>query len=167
MDLSAKSDAQIRNLIDNFEREGAVGDPVYRLALAEMTRRTVPELDPQKTFARILEAARERRFLSYKELAEASGAPWQKVRHKIGRHLWHIVHYAHCRGWPMLSAIVVNKTHLHTGKMDPDTLKGFVAAAEGLGHAVQDGRDLLKAEQERVFAWAAEGRPAEYDAPAR
>ena len=56
-------------------------------------------------------------------------------------------------GWPMLSAIVVNKPNIATGKMDPATLKGFVTAARALGHAVTDEEGFLRKQQAAVFAW--------------
>ena len=54
----------------------------------------------------------------------------------------------------MLSAVVVNKQNLGTGKMEPDTLKGFVAAARQLGHEVNDDETFLREQQELVFEWA-------------
>jgi hypothetical protein len=57
--------------------------------------------------------------------------------------------------WPMLSAIVVNKPNKETGRMDPATLKGFVAAARVLGHAVVDEEQFLREQQAEVFKWAA------------
>ena len=37
-------------------------------------------LDLQTTYKTILEAARDGRFISYGDLAQANGAKWQKVR---------------------------------------------------------------------------------------
>jgi hypothetical protein len=37
-------------------------------------------LDFEKSLSIILEAAREARFLSYRELADANGADWSQVR---------------------------------------------------------------------------------------
>ena len=55
----------------------------------------------------------------------------------------------------MLSAIVVNKPNLETGSLEPETLKGFIAAARDLGHPVTDDQAFLKDQQKRVFDWAA------------
>src|ERR1700676_3971130 len=103
-------------------------------------------------------AAKERRFLSYKELSNASGADWGQVHYAIFKHLWNLLEYAHRNNWPMLTAIVVNQLNVGTGKMDPKTLKGFITAARDLGYAVTDEESFLREQQARVFAWAG-GRP--------
>ena len=54
----------------------------------------------------------------------------------------------------MLSAIVVNKPNVETGKMEPDTLKGFIGAARELGYPITDEQTFLREQQARVFAWA-------------
>lgn len=102
----------------------------------------------------IRRAARERRYVSYKELADASGADWGQVRYAIGQHMWDLVEYAHRMGWPMLSAIVVNKPNVTTGRMEPETLKGFIAAARDLEYDIGDDEEaFLREQQEKVFAW--------------
>jgi hypothetical protein len=53
-----------------------------------------------------------------------------------------------------VSAIVVNKQHVATGKMEPETLKGFIAAARDLGLPVTDEESFLREQQDRVFDWA-------------
>ncbi len=82
---------------------------------------------------------------------------WTKVRYVMPKHLWGLVEYAHRKGWPMLSAIVVNKSNTMTGKMKPNTLKGFIRAAQTLGLSVLDEEAFLKEQQQKVFAWAWEG----------
>jgi hypothetical protein len=54
----------------------------------------------------------------------------------------------------MLSAIVVNKPNVTTGRMEPKSLKGFVGAARELGYTVTDEDAFLKEQQQRVFEWA-------------
>jgi hypothetical protein len=54
----------------------------------------------------------------------------------------------------MLSAIVVNKPNVSTGTMEPETLKGFIAAARDLGYSVTDEEGFLREQQDRVFACA-------------
>jgi hypothetical protein len=153
-DLSARSDQQIRNLIDNHERQNATGRPIYAAALAERERRRSHGLDFETSMRVIRAAAQEGRFLSYKELADASGADWSKVHYAIGGHLWALITYAHARGWPMLSSVVVNKPNVETGEMEPRTLEGFVNAARLLGYAVVDPGEFLREQQALVFAWA-------------
>jgi hypothetical protein len=129
-------------------------DSVYVEALAEHARRIGKGLDFEKSYDAIRNSAVERRFMSYKELADASGAEWSKVHYSIGGHLWSLVEYAHRKGWPMLSAIVVNKPNVACGNMEPETLKGFIAAAKQLGLSVTDERAFLRDQQRRVFEWA-------------
>jgi hypothetical protein len=102
-------------------------------------------------------AARQRKFLSYKELADASGVAFNKARYAINDHLWQLVEYAHRRGWPLLSAIIVNKSNVRTGDMEPRTLKGFISAAHDLSYPVTDVHAFLHKQQACVFEWAAAG----------
>jgi hypothetical protein len=137
IDIQILSDDQLRTLIQNHRRKGATDAPIYVDELRELEKRKGKGLDFEKSFSIIKGAASQGRCLSYKELADASGADWAKVHYAIGGHLWNLVEYAHRRGWPMLSAIVVNKPNVTTGQMEPETLKGFVegfvAAARALG----------------------------------
>lgn len=149
------SDAELENLITNHRRHNATDHPLYLEVLEERARRKGRGLNFEKSFEIIRRSAGQRRFLSYKDLAEASGAEWTRVRYSIGEHLWYLVEFAHRKGWPMLSAIVVNKPHVQTGDMDPVTLKGFVVAARELGYAVIDAREFLREQQAKVFDWAA------------
>jgi hypothetical protein len=89
-------------------------------------------------------------------LADASGADWGQVHYEIGGHLWRLVEYAHQKNLPMLSAIVVNKPNIDSGRMERDTLKGFIGAARLLGYPVTDEEAFLKEQQARVFASANE-----------
>jgi 5-methylcytosine-specific restriction protein B len=143
----------LKNLIANYRRKNAV-DEIYKSALAELDRSNGKGLDFDKSFAVIRKAARQERFLSYLELAEASGAQWSKVRHSVGAHLGGLIEYCHLHGMPLLSAIVVNKPNLVTGGMEPETLKGFIAGARMLGIAVTDELAFLREQQANVFTWA-------------
>ena len=129
-------------------------DPVYIEALADQARRIGKGLDFKKSYDAIWRSAAQGRFLSYKDLADASGAEWSKVHYSIGEHLGSLVEYAHRKGWPMLSAIVVNKPNVASGNMEPETLKGFIAAAKELGLSVTDEEGFLRDQQQRVFQWA-------------
>jgi hypothetical protein len=148
------TDDQLQNLIENHRRQKATSAPVYLEALREWQLRKGKGLDFDKSFEIISAAAKEGHFLSYKELADASGADWGQVHYAIGGHLWDLVEFAHRNCWPMLSAIVVNQPNRRTGKMEPETLKGFIAAARDLGYSVTDEEGFLREQQDRVFAWA-------------
>ena len=146
--------AQLQNQIQNHRDKHSTDLPLFVDALRELEKRKGKGLDFDKSFSIISRAAKEGRFLSYKELADASGADWGQAHYAIGGHLWNLVEYAHRKGWPMLSAIVVNKPNVATGRMKPDTIKGFIGAARDLGYAVTDGETFLKEQQAHVFAWA-------------
>lgn len=153
--VSEWDDKQLANLIANYQRLGKVDDTYYHDALSEMARRKGAGLNFEKTFRAVLRAAKERRFLSYKQLSDESGVEWSKVRYAVNQHLGDLVEYAHRRRWPLLSAIIVNRQNLENGLMEPPTLKGFCEAARSLGYAFADEEAFLKEQQERVFEWAA------------
>lgn len=152
--VSERDNTQLATLIENYQRQGRVGDAYYLDLLSELARRKGSGLDFDKTFRAVLKAARERRFLSYKQLADESGVEWSKVRYAAGQHLGGLLEFAHRKGWPLLSAIVVNQQNLELGHMEPSTLKGFCEAARALGYVVSDQETFLKDQQNRVFEWA-------------
>ena len=79
-------------------------------------------------------------------------------------HLFALLNYSHGKGWPLLSAIVVNKKHVDSGQMEPSTIKGFVEAARELGYTVTDEEAFVKEQQNRVFEWAkGNGTPSPQD----
>lgn len=141
--------------IEAFRRNGLESDPDFPRLLEEWERRKGQGLDFKKSMRIIHRAAAERRFLSYKDLADESGLDWNKVHYAVNEHVGRLIEYAHRRGWPMLSAIVVNKHNRDTGKMEEYTHRGFLNAARELGRTVLNEDTFLEEEQERVFAWAA------------
>jgi hypothetical protein len=151
MDVATLSPEQLENLINNHRRKRATGSAVYLEALGELERRRGKGLDFDKSLTIILNAAREERFLSDKELADASGADWGQVRYAVGEHLWKLVEYSHRRYGILLSSIVVNKPNVGSGAMEPETLKGFIGAARLLGYPVVDEVGFLQEQQRRVF----------------
>ena len=157
IDPNALSDNELDNLIANYGRRG-VHDAIYISALSIKAKRKGKGLDFEKTMNAIGEAASKGRFIGYGELAEASGADWTKVRYAIGPHLDDLVEYCHRRGWPLLSAIVVNKPNVKTGELEADSLKGFVAGARSAGIPVTDDYAFLRGQQSKVFEWAGSAR---------
>jgi hypothetical protein len=148
------SSEQLKNIIDNYGRHGKTSDPAYLAALEELARRKGRGLNFSKSLELIRKAAAERQFLSYKQLADGSGVDWLKVRYAISGHLDELLVYAHGKGWPMVTAIVVNQQNLSTGRLEPSSLEGFVKGAKIFGYAVADEEEFLKEQQERVFEWA-------------
>jgi len=157
MNVEVLPDDGLKNVIANYERRRLTSDPVYLAALRELDRRKAKGLDFEKTKEIVRAAAVQRRFLSYKEVADASGVAWTQVRYEMNRHLGRLVTYAHRHGWPLLSAIVVNQQHVATGKMEESSLKGFITIARELGYRVTDEEAFLRDMQGKVFDWAASG----------
>jgi hypothetical protein len=100
INVETLSIGQLENLIQNHRRQRATNVPLYVDALRELEKRKGKGLDFDKSLSIILEAAKERRFLSYKELADASGADCGQVHYAIGEHLQKLVEYADRKGWP-------------------------------------------------------------------
>src|SRR6516164_5134951 len=150
IDVETLSVGELENLIQNHRRKRATDALLYVDALRELEKRKGKGLDFDKSLSIILEAAKGRRFLSYKELADASGADWGQVHYAIGEHLWRLVEYADRKGWPLLSSIVVNKPNVTTGKMEPETLKGFIAAARLLEKRIIDEEGFLGRTRARI-----------------
>ena len=111
------------------------------------------QLDLKKTYRAILNAARDKRFISYGDLAKANDADWQKVRYEMNRHLGNLVKIAATHNWPMLTAIVVNQNNLETGTLDGTTRDGFINAAEEFGFDVSDRAAFVKEQQLAMFDW--------------
>ena len=113
---------------------------------AEVTQEVLNAYDAAKRYAK---------NPCYADLAALHGADWAKVRHAMPGHLWAVVQWSHAQGGPMLSAVVVNKQHLETGWMEPETLRGFIGAAEELyRRCIADHVCFLRDQQERCFEWA-------------
>ena len=116
-------------------------------------------LEMAQTFAFLRAAAEARRFVSYGAVAAASGLSWQQARRRMDPHLFALCHRATGRGWPLLSAIVVDQRSVVHGRMGGRPLIGFARAAERCGRIVGgDAAMFLAAEQIRVFDWAEKER---------
>lgn len=112
------------------------------------------QLDLNKTYRAILAAARDRRFISYGELAQANEAEWQRVHFSMNTHLGELVRIAAENDWPMPSAIVVKKDNVASGTLDGRSRDGFINAARELGFNVGDPAAFVMEQQQAVFAWA-------------
>lgn len=153
VDLATKTPVELNNFLENRRRAGDTSSEIYMAWLDEAQRRK--GFEPDKSRQTILAAAKQRSFLSYKDLSDASGLNWSKVHYSIGKHLWDLIEPIYRRHEILVSAIVVNKPNVASGKMDPETLRGFITAAETLGVAVDaDHAAFLKKSQEAVFAAA-------------
>ena len=93
-------------------------------------------------------------FVTYGDLAAASSVEWRKARLPLPHQLGRLVYVAHERGWPLLSAIVVNRGQVDTGALEGESLAGFPAAAQMVGLKVEDPQAFLREQQKAVFEWA-------------
>jgi 5-methylcytosine-specific restriction protein B len=131
-------------------------DPALDQALlAELRALEAPRLDEARSCAAIRAAGRERSFLSYGDVAAANFLAWPEARQRMDAHLQAVCASSLRAGGPLLSAIVVNRTGVATGRMEPRALAGFTAMAARLGVAVgPDPAQFLAREQARVFEWS-------------
>ena len=112
-------------------------------------------LDPEKSVAAIRSAAAEGTFISYGQIARASGTPWSMaVRNQMRPHLEGVCDRMLREAGAMISAIVVNAGNLETGKLDPESLSGFVDCARRLDFVdIEDREAFLREQQRLTFAW--------------
>jgi hypothetical protein len=152
-----KTDAEIDAWIANHERAGKTQSELYRALIEERNLRHGHGLSITKSVEAMISAAREKRFISYGELADANGIEWTKARHRMNGkhgHLDDLLAYCHSNGMPLLTAIVVQKGKLDSGDMDQFTMDGFIEGVERLGVAVTDRDGFLKKCQRECFEWA-------------
>jgi hypothetical protein len=154
LDLDSKPTKDLQTIIANCVRLNRTGDSVFAAANAILATRLTGEYNMEKTIAVICKQGRLRSFLSYKDIADASGLNWVKSRRGVGPHLEAVSAYSASKGWPLLTSIIVNKDKVDTGEMTVDNLKGFLEAVREAGVEV-DIEDVafVKREQQRVFAW--------------
>ena len=154
-DLASMSEASLRQLIANYERLGRGSAEVPMAARLELHNKVGPDFSFQKVMLVIVQAAKEKHFIAYGDLAKACGLDWSKAYRQIGPMLGNVVEYGYHKGWPMLSAIVVNAEHVDSGSMEASALQGFIAAATNLKlFTGGDERKFLREQQDAVFAWA-------------
>ena len=116
----------------------------------------------------ILQAARQRKFLAYGELAKAQDVEWGSSRNHIFAQLGKLLGLAYEKNWPLLSAIVLNQAHLADGLLEGAALTGFINDVKRKGIVVDDALAFLKAEQYKVFDWAPtapDGLDADFSGP--
>ncbi len=157
VDLESKATKDLETIIANCVRLKRTADPVYAAAMKILETRRSGEYNMEKTIATIRRQGQLRSFLSYKDIADASGLNWVKSPRGVGPHLDAVCVYTTGKGWPLLTSIVVDKDKVDTGEMTQENLKGFLDAVQAAGREV-DIADaaFVKREQQRVFAWCRE-----------
>jgi hypothetical protein len=126
------SNEQLKNIIKNYIDHKMTGAPLFTDLLAEQERRKGSGLTFEKSLEVALQAAKEQHFICCKDIADANGAEWNKVHYKVNEHLLHLNEYCYLRYGIMISAIIVHKEDVATGKMAPSMIKGFTYAVEHL-----------------------------------
>lgn len=112
------------------------------------------QLDLKKTYRAILDAACDRRFISYGDLANANDVEWNKVRFNMNGHLGELAKFAVANDWPMLSAIVVDQNNIDSGNLDGSARTGFITCAKELGFDISDDTAFIEKQQQAMFSWA-------------
>ena len=155
IDLESKSSQELENIVANHRRLKKYGAPLFLAALVLLERRKAGGFDIEKTVRIIRGYAVDRKFISYKDIADASGLEWSRIHWTVGPHLVNVCEFAHGKGWPLLSEIVVNTDKIDTGEMKAANSEAFVEAAEIVGRDVGAYRTrFVRSEQQRVFDWA-------------
>lgn len=114
-------------------------------------------LNIDRSIAAILESARQGDFISYGDVAKASGLEWSFTMNRLmPKHLDMILAKADDQGWPLITANVVNKQNTRSGKLEEQSLSGFVSCARRLGYEVGDSdrQAFLEDQQRETFAFA-------------
>jgi hypothetical protein len=157
VDLDSKATKDLETIVANCVRLNRTGDPVFAAANAILETRRTGEYNMEKTIAAIRKHGVLRSFMTYKDVADASGLNWVKSRRGVGPHLDAVSVYTTEKGWPLLTSIVVHKDKISTGEMTRENLKGFLNGVQAAGQEVDiEGVDFMKREQQRVFAWCRE-----------
>ena len=157
VNLENKTDADIDQWIANHERAGETRSPLFQELIVERNLRHGKGLEIGTSVTAITKAAKEKKYLSYADLAAANELVWSKARLRMNGkhgHLDDLIAYCHSREMPLLTAIVVEKNHVDSGDMDEGTLNGFVEGARRLGVSVSDPAAFLKQCQSECFEWA-------------
>jgi hypothetical protein len=157
VDLESKATKDLETIVANCVRLGRTANPLFAAASEILESRKTGEYNMEKTIATICRQGRLRSFLSYKDVADASGLNWVKSRRGVGPHLDALSVHCNDKGWPLLTSIVVHKDKLETGEMNEVNRKGFLASVHAAGRDIDiDDDAFIKREQQRVFAWCRE-----------
>ena len=103
-----KTNKEIEQWIRNHERLGKTDSELFKQLLEERARRAAKVLNPETSLGFLIRAAKERRFVTYGELASANGVAWNDARHRMngtGGHLDNLLDLCHSRGLPLLTSI--------------------------------------------------------------
>jgi hypothetical protein len=156
--LSNKSDREISNWIKNHEDQRQTESDLYRALLLERARRSQAsqKMSFENSLARLKDAARDQKCISYGDLAAASGVEWSQARHQMNGpngHLDRILEICHATHLPLLTAICVNQQNLAIGELGKEALAGFVTGAQRLGLNVSDPLAFHHSCRDECWEW--------------
>ena len=152
VDVSRLSNEALRDAVSQRRRR-QTSSSFTLAALRELEIRTTGGLDFDKSFRVLEKAARDRGFVSYGEIADASDAPWDKVYSQVAGHLSRLAAYARGRGWPTPSVVVIRENVATAGKR-PEPMNGLLEAAKALGYLAPEENPFLREQQEKLANWA-------------
>ncbi|HVZ28046.1 MAG TPA: hypothetical protein VG798_05270 [Rhizomicrobium sp.] len=152
-DYSGIKTGNLEDMIARHEKQGITNTPSYLAAVEELAKRHSKHLNTERTVFHLKKCARENRFTSYEEIANASEAVFSKVHWQMTDHLDYILQICHAQNLPLLTSICVNKKNIKTGKLEEGSLAGFIKGAKRLKYDVVDELEFLKSCQESCFAW--------------
>jgi len=153
-DFSTYDDKAIEGAIRRHQEKGVTDTDLYRELVEERAKRCSKKLIVEKTVALLMDAARREGFVSYKDVATASGVSFDTVRWQVGKHLDSILDFCHSKGWPLLTALCVKQSEVADGDLSGGSLEGFIKGARRLGLTVTDEKSFLRECQAACFAWA-------------
>ncbi len=159
IDLTNKTKIELDNLLDNYRRKGLTKHPVFLEAMQRREALYGKTLDFDKTLEAIRQSARDGVCLSYDDVAVRTGGTVSKLHNQLSAHLLRLVEYARAKGWPMITAVVVNKKNVASGEMDSAALEGFMRAAVANDYLDEEVEPealqaFVREQQEKTFEWA-------------
>ena len=158
IDYAGKTKIELDSLIANNHPDRRGKNDRFLAAQEERERRYPGGLNFEKTLDIVTRAAKEGRCVSYKDISTESGVTFNKVHWSMAGHLGRLIRYGRAKGLPMLNAVVVNEAEKATGKLKPESLKGFAEIARELGYKFDDEEEFFESQQQAVFKAAAEGK---------
>jgi hypothetical protein len=159
MDLTAKSDEGLNQMIANYEdRAGGTALPLYKQLLEERARRSQASqrLNLDRTLEHLKDAAFRQVCTTYGNVAKASGVAWTQARRQMdgaNGHLNRVADLCHARGLPFLTALCVNQNDVEAGELKGEALAGFVACARRLGFFVADEQAFHREQRDTCWRW--------------
>jgi hypothetical protein len=157
----SKTRSDLETLVERYRAQGLESHEVCQEALRRLGQRLESRLDVARSVDIIRRLGAQKRFVSYADIGSASGADWSRVHWQVNRHLDDVCRFAHEQGWPLITAIVVNAANVADGRLNPESLEGFLKIAHTLGRYAgtteSDADAFLRSEQRMVFAWSVNG----------